>query len=92
MTGAQIAFMSEYRQPEGLLDRAKRRRTEALGRRMACIIQTVGDGEGVVEHVFSGMPKLGDLIARTGPNVSVIAVRMEPIVERRRMSAAIAAQ
>ena len=83
MSGAQITFIEQYRLPESLLQRARRRRDEALGRRMACIIQTSKDGDGVKEHVFSGVPRLGDLIARTGPDVSIVGVRMEPVVGRK---------
>ena len=83
MTSAQITFIGQYRPSESLLDRARRRRDEALGRRMACIVQTSKDGDGIVEHVFSGLPRLGDLIARTGPDVCIVGVRMEPAVGRK---------
>ena len=82
MTSARITFIDQYRQTESLLARARRRRDEALGRRMACIIQTSKEGEGVVDHVFSHVPRLGELIARTGPDVCIVGVRMEPVLGR----------
>lgn len=83
MTSAQITFIEQYRKTESLLERARRRRDVALGRRMACIIQTSKDGEGVVEHVFSNVPQMGELIARTGPDVRIVGFRMEPLVGRK---------
>lgn len=91
MSGAQITFIEDYRLPESLVQRARRRRDEALGRRMACIIQTSTDGDEIKEHVFSGVPRLGELIARTGPDVRIVGVRMEPVVGRKTCDAARAA-
>jgi hypothetical protein len=91
MSSARITFIEQYRTSESLLERARRRRDEALGRRMACIIQTSKNGDGIVEHVFSGVPRLGDLIARTGPDVSIVGVRMEPAAGRKICDAAVAA-
>ena len=91
MTSARITFIDQYRQTESLLERARRRRDEALGRRMACIIQTSKDGEGVVDHVFNTVPRLGELIARTGPDVCIVGVRMEPVVGRKNCDVANAA-
>ena len=91
MSGAQITCIAQYRQSESLLERARRRRDEALGRRMACIIQTSKTGDGVMEHVFSGVPRLGDLIARTGPDVCIVGVRMEPMVGRKICDAVVTA-
>lgn len=91
MAGAQITFIEQYRKPEGLVDRARRRRAEALERRMACVVQTTKDGEGIVEHMFSGVPRLADLIAQAGPDVRIVGVRMESLLERRRSDAAFVA-
>ncbi len=58
---------------------------------MACVVQTTKDGEGIVEHTFSGVPRLVDLIAQTGPDVRIVGVRMESLLERRRVDAVFAA-
>ncbi len=83
MTGAQITYIDQYRRTEGraegLADRARRRRAEALERRMVCIIQTTKDDEGIVDNVFYGPPRLIDLMARTGPEARITGVRMEPL-------------
>lgn len=83
MSGARITFIDQFRPTEGLADRARRRRAEALGRRMACIVQTTKDDEGIVEHVFTGVPRLIDLIARTGPDARIVGVRMEPAMGQK---------
>ena len=57
---------------------------------MACIVATTTDGEGIVEHMFTGVPRLVDLIAQTGPDVRIVGVRMESVLERRRSDAAFA--
>lgn len=74
-----------------LLDRARARREKALSdrdhgiamrmqdltSRDLCIVQTTTDGRSVTNHIFPEVPRLGTLIARTGPDVFVLAVRVQ---------------
>lgn len=75
-----------------LLERARARREKALTDRdmglaarppvadgkELCIVQTTTDGRTVVSHRFDQVPRLGDLIARTGPDVFVLCIRIQP--------------
>jgi len=74
-----------------LLDRARARREKALTdrdqgiaarvqdltSRDLCIVQTTTDGRSVTNHIFEQVPRLGTLIARTGPDVFLLSVRVQ---------------
>ena len=74
-----------------LLERARARREKALTdrdqgiasrlqeltSRDLCIVQTTTDGRTVTNHIFDQVPRLGTLIARTGPDVFVLSVRVQ---------------
>lgn len=74
-----------------LLERARARREKALTNRDQviatrlqgptsqdlCIVQTTTDGRTVTDHIFDQVPRLGTLIARTGPDVFVLSVRVQ---------------
>lgn len=74
-----------------LLDRARARREKALterdqgiaaGRRDLasrdiCIVRTTADGRNVTTHVFPGIPRLGTLLARTGPDAFILSVKAQ---------------
>lgn len=75
-----------------LLERARARREKALTdrdmglaarppvghSRELCIVHTTTDGRTVASHRFDRVPRLGDLIARTGPDVFVLCIRIQP--------------
>ncbi len=63
---------------EGLADRARRRRAEAWNVAWCVSSRRRRMMRGSWNNVFHGLPRLIDLIARTGPEVRIIGVRMEP--------------
>lgn len=73
-------------------DLARRRRKQALTRLSRHFVVITDDGITTRETMFEQPPTLGQLIDRVGPDVFVVAVRMQRKSLRARFRQALAAE
>lgn len=75
-----------------LTDLARHRRKQALARLSRHFVVMTDDGITTRETMFEQPPTLGQLIDRVGPDVFVVAVRMQRKSLRARVRQALAAE
>ena len=69
-TGQSMPFVGE-----SLLDRARRRRAEALASRAGCVVRRTLDGGNVIEFKFHALPDLPQVLDRLGPDDAIVGTR-----------------
>lgn len=78
MTETRVTPFTPRKKPAPkLLDRARTGRDSALGCRMVTVIRVVAPNGTEVEHRFTSMPRIADLIARLGAETRILGLRME---------------
>lgn len=92
MSTKRVSLISSHQADGSLLERARAGRRAALLDRMVTIIQVSTDGHTLVEHRFSAMPRVTDLIARLGADAMVVNVRTERLDMTRDVTPVIAAE
>lgn len=91
MSGAQVSYIGAFRQAERsgepLAERARRRRQELIGTKKIWLVEIATAGQGVALHRFMEAPRIGDLLARSGGDATLVSLRVEEVSGRLRAAA-----
>ena len=87
MSGAQVSYIGAFRQAERsgepLVERARRRRQELIGTKKVWLVEIATADHGVALHRFMEAPRIGDLLARSGADATLVSLRVEEVPGRR---------
>jgi len=60
---------------ESIVERAQRRRREAVARRAGCVVRTTLAGGNVIEFKFHALPRLADVMEKLGPDAVIVGMQ-----------------